>query len=84
MTICTSNFSFVSVFVIFHVFLCSCNYHIILCYNGHLAWELNEGVTSGRNEPSWYEMLHSASELFGSCECGNIPLGSIKDREFLG
>jgi hypothetical protein len=51
---------------------------------GPPARELIEGLTiPHRKTPACYEIFHRASELAGSCEHGNEPLGSIKGGEFL-
>jgi hypothetical protein len=75
--------NFITMFI-FCVFLCLCNYYIILYYGVPPAWGLGMGLTSPHSKKlACYEMLHRASELAGSCEHGNKPSDSIKGGEFL-
>jgi hypothetical protein len=46
-------------------------------------WGLGEGLPPRYKKLACYEMLHRTSELAGSYEDGNEPLGSIKGGEFL-
>jgi hypothetical protein len=46
------------------------------------AWGLDEGLTTPQSKKSArYEMLHSASDLAGSCKHGNEPSVSIRGEE---
>jgi hypothetical protein len=51
---------------------------------GPPGWGLGEVLTTPhRKKVPCYETLYRASDLAGSCECGNEPSGSIKRGEFL-